>query len=173
MDSNPSITPGSGRKQGNPNILRYIAYFMLLASCVLIVLGVYFYQKEDKFLSECKLLKCRITNIEEKLRGHAIITFKEVNGNYPPFGYIIDYDASESDLSYKVNEIHEIYYYEKDVSKSEIKGFFENHSTSFILIIIGFAFMLDFPILLLVTSRIKKQREANQQFGIKDTVISE
>lgn len=146
---------------------------MLLASVILVILGVYFYQKEDAFLNQCKLIKCKITSIEEKRFGKANITFKEVNGNYPAFQYYVEYDPSDEELGYNENEIHEVYYFEKDNSRSEVKGFFENHLTSFIFIIIGFSFMLDFPILLMVSSKTKKQQLAKQQYGIKDEVISE
>jgi hypothetical protein len=33
--------------------------------------------------------------------------------------------------------------------------------------------MMDFPVLLFVSSKVKKQQMAKQQFGIKETVISE
>jgi hypothetical protein len=158
----------------NPNILRYVAFFMLFASMVLIVLGVYFYMKEDAFLKECHLITCRITNIEEKRVGRATLTFKEVNGNYPPFTYFISYDASEDDLGYEEGDIVEVYYYKQDVSKSEIKDFFINHLTSFILIIIGFVFMIDFPILLFVAGIAKKKQQNAQPINIdRTTIISE
>ncbi len=64
-------------------------------------------------------------------------------------------------------------YYAKDISQSQVKGFFENHLTSFVLLIIGFTFMLDFPILLMVSSKTMKQRRQKEQFGIKDDVVSE
>jgi hypothetical protein len=155
------------------NILKFIAFGMLAVSALLIILGVYFYTKENAFLKECKLIICRITEIEEKRRGDAYLTFREVNGNYPPFKYNVTYDASESDLDYHVNETYEIYYYQKDVSKSEINDFFINHITSFVLLIIGVTFIIDFPIMLFVFSRVKKQQMAKQQFGIKEEVVSE
>lgn len=158
---------------GNPKILKYIAFFMLSASVVLVILGVYYYQKEDKFLNECRLITCKVTEIEEKRYGKAYVTFTEVNGNYKPFKYFVDYDPSDEELGFNENEIHEVYYYEKDTSRSQVKGFFENHLTSFILLIVGFAFMMDFPILLMVSSKTQKQQLAKQQYGIKDEVISE
>lgn len=130
--------------QNAPNILKYIAFGMLSVSVVLVVLGVYFYQKEDAFLKECNLITCKITKIEEKRLGKAYVTFSDVNGNNKPFVYYAEYDASESDLSYNEGEVHEVYYYSKDPAQSQVKGFFENHMTSFILLIVGFAFMLDF-----------------------------
>lgn len=154
-------------------LLRYIAFAMLFVSVILVILGVYYYQKEDAFLKECYLIKCKVTSIEEKRLGKAYITFTDVNGNYKPFVYYVEYDASESDLGYNEGEVHEVYYYSKDPTQSQVKGFFENHLTSFILLIVGFAFMLDFPILLLVVSKVKKQKMAQNQFGIKDEVISE
>jgi hypothetical protein len=157
----------------NPKILKYIAFFMLSVSVVLIILGVYFYQKEDKFLNECKLITCKVTNIEEKRFGKAYVTFTELNGNYKPFVHYVEYDPSESELGFNEGEIHEVYYYPKDVNQSQVKGFFENHLTSFILLIIGFAFMLDFPILLLVFSKTQKMKMEKSQFGIKDEVVSE
>lgn len=157
----------------SPKILRYIAFFMLSASVVLVILGVYYYQKEDKFLNECKLITCKITSIEEKRFGKAYITFAEVNGNYKPFQYFVEYDPSDEELGFNENEIHEVYYYPKDVNQSQVKGFFENHLTSFIMLIIGFSFMLDFPILLMLSSKTQKQRMEKQQYGIKDEVVSE
>ena len=154
-------------------ILKYIAFGMLSVSVVLVILGVYYYQKEDAFLKECTLITCKITSIEEKRLGKAYITFAEVNGNYKPFLHLVEYDASDEELGYNEGEVHEVYYYSKDPAQSQVKGFFENHLTSFILLITGFAFMLDFPILLLVVSKTKKQRMAQQQYGIKDEVISE
>lgn len=156
-----------------PKLLRYIAFGMLFASVILVILGVYYYQKEDKFLAECKLITCKITKIEEKRLGKPLVTFTEVNGNYKPFTMMMEYDPSDEELNYNEGEIHEVYYYEKDISQSQVKGFFENHLTSFILLIVGFTFMLDFPILLMVTSKITKQRREKGQFGIKDDVISE
>ena len=157
----------------NLNKLKYVAYAMLSASALLVVLGVYFYTQENAFLKECRLIKCKITNIEEHKKGNAVLTFRDINRNYPEFEYTKTYDPDEEDLDYAENEIHEVYYYSKDVSKSEIKGFFENHITSFILFMVGFAFMLDFPILLFVVARNKKQQIAKNQYGIKDNVISE
>jgi hypothetical protein len=175
MNADNIITPQtrSGNPQNNVRLLRIIAFCMLGVSCILIVLGVYFYQQEDKFLNSCKLIKCRITSIEEKRVGKAYVTFTEVNGNYKPFTLFFEYDASDSELGYNENDVVEVYYYEKDLSKSEIKDSFNNHITSFILLIIGFTFMLDFPILFLVTGKIKKRQQQKQQFGIKDSVISE
>lgn len=159
----------------NLSILKFVAIGMLFASVVLIILGVYFYTKEDAFLKECKLIKCRIVKIEEKRLGKATLTFKEVNGNYPPFDYKIEYDASDEELGYAENEIHEVYYFEKDVSRSEIKDFFINHLTSFILIVIGFSFMLDFPVMMFVISFQKKKQAPIQQGyqELRDKVISE
>ncbi len=156
----------------SPVILKYIAFFMLTASMVLVILGVYFYQKEDKFLNECKLITCKITSIEEKRLGKPVLTFTEVNGNYKPFTLVIEYDPSDEELGYNENEIVEVYLYEKDIPKSEIKGFFNNHLTSFILLIVGFALMMDFPILLMVSAKTRKQQLAKQQYGIKDEVIT-
>ncbi|MBE2227860.1 MAG: hypothetical protein IAE93_10970 [Ignavibacteria bacterium] len=156
-----------------PQLLKYIAFVMLFASVVLIILGVYFYQKEDAFLAECSLIKCRVTSIEEKRYGKAYVTLTEVNGNYKPWVHYVEYDPSDEELGFEEGEIREVYYYTKDPAQSQVKGFFENHLTSFILLIVGFAFMLDFPILLMVVSKTKKQRMAQNQFGIKDEVISE
>ncbi len=155
------------------NILRFVAFGMLAVSVLLVILGVYFYTKESAFLKECKLITCRITKIDEEKRGDANLTFREINGNYPPFTYNVTYDASESDLDYHINETYEVYYYQKEVSRSEIKDFFINHITSFILVVVGFAFMLDFPIMLFVISRVRNQQLSKQQFGIKDEVVSE
>ena len=159
----------------NLNILKFVAIGMLSASVALIILGVYFYTKEDAFLKECKLITCRIIKIEEKRLGRATLTFKEVNGNIPPFEYKVEYDASEDELGYAENEVHEVYYYEKDISRSEIKDFFINHLTSFILIIIGFAFMMDFPIMMFVISMQKKKQAplAQGYQELRDKVISE
>jgi hypothetical protein len=175
MNSNTIFTPGSRSVTpgSNPNILRYIAFFMIFVSMVLVVLGVYFYMQEDAFLKECKLITCKITNIEEKRFGEPVITFTEVNGNYPPFTMLKEYDPSDEKLEYREGETYEVYYYEKDKSRSEVKGFFENHLTSFILIVMGFAFMIDFPILLMVSNKAKKQRQEKLQYGIKEDVVSE
>ncbi|HRJ87025.1 MAG TPA: hypothetical protein PK753_15225, partial [Ignavibacteria bacterium] len=100
-------------------------------------------------------------------------TLTEVNGNYKPWVHYVEYDPSDEELGFEEGEIREVYYYTKDPAQSQVKGFFENHLTSFILLIVGFAFMLDFPILLMVVSKTKKQRMAQNQFGIKDEVISE
>ncbi len=156
-----------------PKLLKFIAIGMLSASVILVILGVYYYQKEDKFLAECKLITCKITKIEEKRLGKPLVTFTEVNGNYKPFTMMMEYDPSDEELGYNEGETHEVYYYEKDISQSQVKGFFENHLTSFILLIVGFTFMLDFPILLMVSGRARKQQLAKQQYGIKDEVISE
>jgi len=158
----------------NPKILKYVAFLMLFASMVLIVLGVYFYMKEDAFLKECTLITCKITEIEEKRLGRATLTLKEVNGNYPPFKYYITYDASEDELGYEEGEIVDVYYYKQDISRSEIKDFFTNHLTSFILIIIGFVFMIDFPIMLFVAGIARKKQQNAQPVSIdRTTIISE
>lgn len=159
--------------QNAPNILRYIAFAMLFASVVLIILGVYFYQKEDAFLETCTLITCKVTSIDEKRYGKAYVTLTEVNGNYKPWVHYVEYDPSDEELGFEEGEIREVYYYTKDPTQSQVKGFFDNHLTSFIMLMIGFAFMLDFPILLFVVARTKKQRMAQNQFGIKDEVISE
>lgn len=156
-----------------PKLLKFIAIGMLSASVILVILGVYFYQKEDAFLKQCKLITCKVTGIEEKRLGKAYIEFTEVNGNYKPFKYYEEYDASEDELSFKEGETYEIYYYSADISRSEPKDFFINHITSFILLIVGFSFMLDAPVMFFVVARTKKQQLAKQQYGIKDEVISE
>lgn len=165
--------PNNGNINKAPKLLKYIAFFMLSASVVLIVLGVYFYQKEDAFLKECKLITCKVTDIEERRLGRPVVTFTEVNGNYPPIKLTREYDPADEELGIEMNETRELYYYKKDVQQSQLKGFFENHLTSFILLIIGFTFMMDFPILLLVSNKSKRQRQEKSQFGIKDEVISE
>jgi len=159
--------------QNAPKVLKYIAFAMLFASVVLIILGVYFYQKEDAFLEECTLITCKVTSIEEKRYGKAYVTLTEVKGNYKPWVHYVEYDPSDEELGFEEGEIREVYYYTKDPTQSQVKGFFDNHLTSFIMLMIGFAFMLDFPILLFVVARTKKQRMAQNQFGIKDEVISE
>lgn len=141
----------------NAVILKSIAYFMLLAAMALITTGVYFYIDENKFLDKCRLISCKITDITEPTRGNAILTFREVNGNYPPFKYGVHYDASEDELDYEVNEVHEVYYYEKDVSRSEIKDLMINHETSFILFMIGIVCFIDFPTMMFVASLQKKK----------------
>jgi hypothetical protein len=173
FNANPQPEGRVVYNRSNPNILKYIAYGMLAVSFVLIVLGVYFYQKEDKFLSECRLITCKIIQIDEPVKGEAVLIFKDINGNAPPFKYDAHYDETESDLAFKQGETYEVYYYAKDPSRSEIKGFFENHGTSFILIIIGFSCLIDFPILLMVSGKAEKQRKQKQQMGITGSVISE
>lgn len=152
---------------------------MLLAAIVLIMAGVYFYNHETKFLGQCRLITCKITDIIEPTRGDAILTFREVKGNYPPFKYNVHYDASEDDLDYKVNDICEVYYYEKEVSKSEIKSLMINHEISFVLFIIGLVCLIDFPTMLFVASLQKKKALTKQsaEVGLSETqrksIISE
>jgi hypothetical protein len=165
--------------KGNPRILRIIAFAMLAVSMVLIVLGIYFYMEKDKLLkAEYTLIKCKITKINEYERGEVELTLADVNGNYPPFPYYIHYDASESDLEdieYKVGQVREVYYHKKDPAKTEIKSFIDNYETGFILLMIGIVFLIDFPILLLVSSFSRKQQNQaqSQNFGIKGSVISQ
>jgi hypothetical protein len=165
--------------KGNPKILRFIAFAMLAVSMVLIVLGIYYYMEKDKRLkAEYKLIKCKITKIEEISRGDVELTLLDISGTYPPFKYYVSYDPSEDeleDIDYRLNEIREVYYYPKDPSKSEMKFFIENYETGFILLIIGIVFLIDFPILLLVSSFGRKQKNEaqSQHYGIKDSVISE
>ncbi len=157
----------------SPKILKYIAGVLLLASVIMVILGVYFYQKEDNFLKQCNLIACKVTNIEEKPRGKAYVEFTEVNGNYKPFIYYTEYDANEDELGYILGETYEVYYYAADTSKSEPRDFFINHITSFILLIVGFSCMLDFPVLLMVSAKTRKKQLPSLQFGIKDEVVSE
>ncbi len=156
-----------------PKLLKFIAIGMLSASVILVILGVYFYQKEDAYLKQCQLITCKVTKIEEKRFGKAYVEFTEVNGNYKPFMYYVEYDPSDEELGYNEGETHEVYYNPADTSKSEPKDFFINHLTSFILLIVGFSFMLDFPILLMVSSKTRKRQIEKSQYGIKDEVISE
>ncbi len=152
---------------------------MLTVSMVLVTTGVYFYIEENKFLDKCRLITCKITDITEPTRGDAILTFREVNGNYRPFNYNVHYDASEDDLDYEINEIHEVYYYEKDVSKSEIKSLMINHETSFILFMIGIVCFIDFPTMLFVAGLQKRKILTKQsaEIGLSETerksIISE
>lgn len=162
--------------KSNPNRLRFMAFAMLALSAVLIVLGVYFYIEKDKRLkSEYTLVKCKIIKIDEYERGEVEMTLREINGIYPSFKYYESYDPSEEELDYKLNEIHEVYYYPKDPSKSEIKFFIENYDTAFILFMIGLVFFIDFPIMLFVANvkRKQKNQSQSQHFGIKGSVISE
>ena len=159
----------------NLNILKYVAFAMLAASIALITIGVYFYIEKNKQLAEYKLIKCKIINIDEPERGNAELTFRDLSSRYPPFRYSVYYDESEHELDYKLNEIYEVYYNEKDVKKSEIKDFLINYETAFILLIIGIAFLIDVPILLFVTYLRKKKftESSSEHYGIKDSVISE
>jgi hypothetical protein len=157
----------------NVNVLKNLAFFLLGVSFLLVILGVYFYSKEDKFLSQCQLIKCRVIEIEEKHAGNAYVTFLEINGNYKPFTLYFEYDISDEKLGYELNEVYEIYYYSKDVSKSEEKNFFVNHITSFILIVIGFSFMLDFPILLFISNKSQQRKSSDSITDLKNQVISE
>ncbi len=152
---------------------KIIAFLMLSVCSALIITGVYFYIKEEAFLKECRLIKCRVTNIDEKVRGTAVLTFKDINGNYKSFNYVEKYDYSEDDLDYKVNEIYEVYYYEKEPKRSEVKDFIGNHTTSFVFVIIGLSFIIDIPIFFFVFSMKNRQNLSQSQFGIKDDVISE
>lgn len=173
MNSNQIFTPQTRAMtpRSNPEILKYIAYGMVCAAVVLISLGVYFYQQEDKFLNSCKLITVKITNIEEKRLGKPMVTFADQSGKYKPLTMLMEYDASDEEFNYKEGDIHELYYYEADPAQSQLKGFFENHLTSFILIIIGIVFMMDFPILLMVSNKTIKKQQPSSQFGIKDDVI--
>ncbi len=157
------------------SVLKYTAFGMLFASMILIILGIYFYMEKDKELKTYKLIKCKIIRIDEPTRGDAVLTFKDINGNYPAFKYKVHYDASEENLDYELNEICEVYYNDKDVSKSEIKDFVNNYEAGFFLIVIGFVFLLDFPIMLFVISVNKKRQNTAtpSQYGIKGSVMSE
>jgi hypothetical protein len=163
--------------KGNPQILKILAFGMLLVASALIILGVYFYMEKDKQLkSEYTLIKCKITKINEYEPGEVELTLAEVNGNYPPFPYYVHYDASESDLEdieYKVNQVQEVYYHKKDPAKTEIKSFIDNYETSFILLIIGIVFFIDFPIMLAVSAMQKKKLSPETNYGFKESVISE
>lgn len=161
--------------RNNINIFRFIAFGMAALSAVLIVLGVYFYVEKDKRLKEYRLIKCKIIRIDEPDRGDVEITFSDLSGTYRPFVYYDHYDPSEDELEYKVDEIYDVYYYPKDTGKSEKKDFIENYETAFILLIIGAAFLLDFPVMLFVANMRKKMQVKSQSdfYGIKDSVISE
>lgn len=174
MSTNNFITPNTRSAvtaRSNPEILKYIAYGMVCAAVVLIALGVYFYQQEDKFLNSCKLITTKITNIEEKRLGKPIVTFEDQSGKYPPLKMLMEYDHSDEEFNHKEGDINEMYYYETDPAQSKLKGFFENHFTSFILIMIGVVFMMDFPILLMVSNKAVKKQSTSAQYGIKDDVI--
>jgi len=56
-----------------------------------------------------------------------------------------------------LNETYDVYYYSKNPALSEPQGFFVNHGDEFIFLIIGFAFMMDFPIMLFVVSMQRKK----------------
>lgn len=159
----------------NLKILKYVAFIMLTSSVFLIVLGVYFYTEKEKELKTYILIKCKITQIDEPVRGDAVLTMRDMNGTYPPFKYNVHYDASESSLEYEASEIYEVYYNPKDVSKSEIKDFFNNYETGFIMLIIGFVFLMDFPIMLFVINQRKKRtvKSSVSYNDLKDSVISE
>ena len=164
-------------RKANPKRLKLIAFVMLAASLVLIILGVYFYMEKDKELkSDYTLIKCKITKLNEYERGEVELTLAEVNGNYPPFPYYIHYDASESDLEdieYKVGQVREVYYHKKDRTKTEMKSFIDNYETSFIMLIIGLILFIDFPIMLVVAAMQKSKQSPEASYGIKGSVISE
>jgi hypothetical protein len=157
------------------NKLRYYAFALLALSSALIILSVYFYIEKNNRLEKYKLIKCKIIKIEEPSRGDVQLTFRDLSGNYPAFKYYDSYDPSEDELEYKLNEIYEVYYFEKDTGKSEIKDFAVNYETALILFIIGFVFFIDFPIMLFVSKFAKKRRQqgSSEHYGIKDSVISE
>jgi len=159
--------------KGNPQIFKFLAFGMLLVSAGLIVAGVYFYVDKDKQLEQYKLIKCKIIKIDEPIRGKAELTFKDVSGLYPPFIYVENYDASEDELDYKVNEIHEVYYHPKDPNRSEIKNLLENYETAFIFFMIALVFIIDFPVLLFVSALQKKKQSPENTYGFKESVISE
>lgn len=60
------------QRNNAPAVLKYVAIGLLCASVVLVILGVYFYQKEDDFLKQCRLITCKVTGIEEKKAGQGI-----------------------------------------------------------------------------------------------------
>ena len=158
----------------NIAVLKMVAFIMLTASMVLIAIGVYQYSDKNIFLDDCKLVKCKVTNIEEKRKGEPVYTFKDLSGNIQPFTINESYDTEDGEADYKVNEIYEVYYYAKDPARSEVKDFMNNYDTAFIFFVIGIVFMIDFPVLLFVVSLQKKRLMKNQTtaYGIKDDVIS-
>ncbi len=146
----------------NSGKTKIIAAILGIVCSGLIIIGVYFYVKESAFLDECKLIKCRVVNIDEPYKGKAILTLKDINGAYKQFYYVENYDAGEDELDYKLNELYDVYYYPADPNRSEMKSFTENHETSFILFIIGISFIFDIPALFFV-SNIKRKAQLQQQ----------
>jgi hypothetical protein len=133
-------------------------------------------QKDKELKADYTLIKCKITKLNEFERGEVELTLADVSGNHPPFPYYIHYDASESDLEdieYKVGQIREVYYHKKDKSKTEMKSFIDNYETSFIMLIIGIVFLIDFPIMLVVAAMQKSRQSPEATYGIKGSVISE
>jgi hypothetical protein len=156
-------------------ILKSIAYAMLSVGIILVIIGVYKYTEKDKFLAQCKILKCKVIKVEEPSRGEVIFTFRDLAGTYPAFTYEDTYDTDGGKPEFKEGDITDVYYYAKDTKLSEPKDFFINYITPFILIVIGFAFFIDFPMMMFVVSLQKKKMQKNQTttYGIKDSVISE
>ena len=153
--------------------IKIIASLLGIACAGLIIIGVYYYVKETAFLNECKLIKCKIVQIDEPYKGKATLYLKDISGTYRQFYYIEHYDASEDELDYELNEIYEVYYYPPDPNRSEIKSFMDNHETSMIFIIIALSFIIDIPIMLFMSNLKRKSQLQDQQYGIKDEVISE
>ena len=153
--------------------IKIIASLLGIACAGLIIIGVYYYVKETAFLDQCKLIKCRIAQIDEPYRGKAILQLKDISGTYREFYFVEHYDASEDELDYELNEIYEVYYYPPDPNRSEMKSFMDNHETSMIFILIALSFIIDIPIMLFMSNLKRKSQLQEQRFGIKDEVISE
>lgn len=154
----------------NSGKTKIIAAILGIVCSGLIIIAVYFYVKESAFLDQCKLLKCKVVQIDEPYKGKAILALKDINGNYKQFYYVENYDASEDELEYKLNEVYEVYYYPPDPNRSEMKNFTENHETSFILFIIGLTFIFDIPVLFYV-SNIKKRAQLQQQQSTDSPIV--
>jgi uncharacterized protein DUF3592 len=159
----------------NLAILKIAAFVMLTVSMLLIAVGVYEYFDKNKFLGSCKVIKCKVVNMDEPVRGQPIYQFTDLSGTYRDFYIAESYDTDDGEPDYKVNETYEVYYYPKDTGRSEVKDFMNNYETAFIFFIIGIVFMIDFPVLLFVVNlqkkKLKKSRE--EAYGFKENVISE
>jgi len=162
-------------KMKNIAILKKVAFVMLAVSMILIAVGIYQYTEKNKFLNNCKLIKCKVVNIDETTYGEPVYTFRDLNGTYSNITIAESYDTDEGEPDYKLNEIYEVYYYAKNPSLSEVKDFMSNYETAFIFFVIGIVFMIDFPVLLFVANLQKKRLINNLTltYGIKDNVISE
>jgi hypothetical protein len=123
-----------------------ISYILLAAALLTVLAGIYQFYSKEKFLRSCRLIKCRVTHIEEKEGRTAEYTFNDVNRVYPQFTYNKNIDDNSHSKEYELNKIYDIYYYPKDPLLSEPKDFQTNYKTSLIIFSIGLIFIINISI---------------------------